>query len=98
MSGGFLRESNELVELFEYEMRFQPEKAEREEWIQCFGELLCLEELSHARLIGVIDYISNNEFWKNRIYTPLKLREKDEFGVVYAIRFWREYKLKQGDL
>lgn len=98
VSGRYLKESNELVDLFEVEMHFQPEKAEREEWIACFGELLCLKELNHTRLILVIDYISNNKFWKKRIYTPLQLREKDEFGVIRAIRFWRESIKLKGDL
>ena len=97
VSGKYLKESNELVELFEVEMHFQPEKAEREEWITCFGELLCHEELTHGRLILVIDFISNNEFWKKRIYTPLQLRDKDEYGVILAIRFWRESIKIKGD-
>lgn len=98
VSGGSLKESNELVELFEVEMGFQPGIAEREEWIACFGELLCNEDLNYIRLNLVIRYISNNKFWKNRIYTPLQLLEKDEYRVIRAIRFWREDKLKLGDL
>ena len=98
VSEGSLDKSIELAELFEYEMRFQPEQAERDEWIACFEELLCQKELTHGRLLLVIYYISNNEFWKKRIYTPLQLREKDEFGVIRAIRFWRESIKIKGDL
>ncbi|RMH19749.1 MAG: hypothetical protein D6698_05275, partial [Gammaproteobacteria bacterium] len=62
--------------------------AQKAKWLKCLDDCHRLDGYSYEQIRQVIEHFRNDEWWRSRFLSPLKLRKRNRDGVKYIDLFW----------
>ena len=63
-------------------------QAQKAKWLKCFDDCHRLDGYSYDQIRQIVEYFRNDEWWRSKFLSPLKLRKTNRDGVKYIDLFW----------